>query len=326
LKTPLVSVIIPLYNAQKYVAESIQSIINQTHTNWELIIVNDGSTDNGLEVAQKFESDKIKVFSQKNKGASAARNYGIREAKGEYIQFLDADDLLSTNKIERQIEALEDKQDCISICNSVHFFNGEDAFSIKPSNDEAKYLFTTDKPIDFLINLYGGNGEGGMITVHSWLTPLSLIRKTGFWNEELSLDDDGEYFCRVVLASKHISYIHNAISYYRKFKNVETLSGQKNKKAMKSAVFSTQLKEKHLLNTSNSTNTKKVLAKLYQENLITIYPKYHDLALICESKIQELGGIQRNVFYTHTPFYKLITYLFGWKVSAWITHLKNNIL
>ncbi len=89
---PLVSIIIPMYNAEKYMDRTIQSVLQQSYTNWELIIVNDGSTDHSVAVCEKYNNEKIKCFSQQNKGVSAARNYGINKALGDIIAFLDADD------------------------------------------------------------------------------------------------------------------------------------------------------------------------------------------------------------------------------------------
>lgn len=107
----LISIITPLYNAEKYIEETINSVLNQTHKNWEMIIVDDCSKDNSLILAKKFESkdNRIKVFSLTNNGGSAvARNYGLKQAKGRYITFLDADDLLDINYLESQLMFIKD--------------------------------------------------------------------------------------------------------------------------------------------------------------------------------------------------------------------------
>lgn len=99
----LISVLMPLYNAEAFVEEAIESVLSQTYEQWELIIVNDGSTDRSLELAKQFESDKIHVLTQPNSGACVARNRAIREAKGQYIKFLDADDVLASECLSVQI-------------------------------------------------------------------------------------------------------------------------------------------------------------------------------------------------------------------------------
>jgi glycosyltransferase involved in cell wall biosynthesis len=136
---PLVSIIIPVYNSAKYLAETIQSALNQTWPDIELVLINNGSTDNSLAIAESFGSEKLKIFSQENKGAGGARNRGLQEAKGDYIQFLDADDLLSPDKIEKQVAQLTGKVDLLSICHTVHFNNNESTVGKLPNAFESTY-------------------------------------------------------------------------------------------------------------------------------------------------------------------------------------------
>lgn len=106
----LVSIIMPSYNTGKYIADSIRSVVNQTYTNWELIIVDDCSTDNtDLIVKQYLEDERIKYLkNEKNSGAAVSRNYALKEAKGKWIAFLDSDDLWHPEKLERQIAFMEE--------------------------------------------------------------------------------------------------------------------------------------------------------------------------------------------------------------------------
>ncbi len=102
------SIIIPCYNAERFIAETIQSVINQSYTEWELIIIDDGSTDKSNTVIKTFLSDsRIKYFHQNNQGVSAARNSGINYSLGKYIAFLDADDVWEPTNLEKKIEYLE---------------------------------------------------------------------------------------------------------------------------------------------------------------------------------------------------------------------------
>ena len=103
----LVSVIIPVYNVEKYIAFTIRSVLAQTYKNFEIIIVNDGSLDRSIEICQQFPDKRIKIVQQQNKGVSAARNAGIVHAKGEYFAFLDGDDLWVPQKLEKHIQHLE---------------------------------------------------------------------------------------------------------------------------------------------------------------------------------------------------------------------------
>ena len=95
---PLVSILIPAYNSEKWIKSTIQSALNQTYSNKEIIIVDDGSTDNTLNIAKQFESDILKVIFQKNQGASAARNKALSISQGDFIQWLDSEDLISNDK------------------------------------------------------------------------------------------------------------------------------------------------------------------------------------------------------------------------------------
>jgi glycosyltransferase involved in cell wall biosynthesis len=103
----LVSVIIPVYKAEKYIADTVKTVLEQTYQNFEILIINDGSPDKSIEICQGFTDSRIKIIHQENKGVSAARNTGINHAQGEYIALLDADDLWTKDKLEKHIEHLE---------------------------------------------------------------------------------------------------------------------------------------------------------------------------------------------------------------------------
>src|SRR2546423_1863348 len=100
---PLVSILIPAYNAERWIVATIQSALAQTWDRTEIIIVDDGSSDRTAAVAKRFESETLRVVTQKNQGAAAARNKAFSMSTGDYIQWLDADDLLSPGKIEKQM-------------------------------------------------------------------------------------------------------------------------------------------------------------------------------------------------------------------------------
>ncbi|MEM8830638.1 MAG: glycosyltransferase family A protein [Cyanobacteria bacterium P01_G01_bin.19] len=110
---PQISIVIPAYNAAQTITETIESVQQQTVDDWELIVVNDGSTDNTLEVLQQIVELRLKIISAPNGGVSAARNLGMAQARGQYIAFLDADDLWVADKLELQLEALEQNPNAI---------------------------------------------------------------------------------------------------------------------------------------------------------------------------------------------------------------------
>jgi glycosyltransferase involved in cell wall biosynthesis len=105
---PLISVIIPVYNGERTIQQTIESVLNQTFADFELLVINDGSQDKTLEVVSRISDPRIKMFSYSNSGVSATRNKGISHAVGEYISFIDADDLWTPDKLEIQVKALQD--------------------------------------------------------------------------------------------------------------------------------------------------------------------------------------------------------------------------
>ena len=107
MNEPLVSILIPAYNAQEWLAQTLKSAIAQSWPHKEIIVVDDGSTDKTVAIARQFESDQVRVFRQENEGAAAARNKAFALSQGEYIQWLDADDLLAPDKIAKQLVALD---------------------------------------------------------------------------------------------------------------------------------------------------------------------------------------------------------------------------
>ncbi|NEU06791.1 glycosyltransferase family 2 protein, partial [Flavihumibacter sp. R14] len=129
---PLVSIIIPVYNSEKLLTQAIQSAKDQTWVHTEIIIIDDGSEDSSLAIARSFETENIRVLKQKNQGASAARNMGLHHAKGDYIQFLDADDIISPNKISDQLLLLENDPMYLGLCGTVYFNDGEDPIGQLP--------------------------------------------------------------------------------------------------------------------------------------------------------------------------------------------------
>lgn len=109
-KDDLVSIVIPVFNAAPYLKETIQSVQNQTYPHWEVIFVDDASTDNSLNILQSYKADNIKVLSlSKNKGPAIARNTGLEEAQGRYITFLDADDVWDADKLRKQLDFVKEK-------------------------------------------------------------------------------------------------------------------------------------------------------------------------------------------------------------------------
>jgi glycosyltransferase involved in cell wall biosynthesis len=206
----LVSVIMPVYNASDYLKEAIQSLLEQSYTDWELIAVDDGSTDNSVEVIQSFTDPRIKVFQRSNGGQSAATNTGLKYINGEYVQFFDADDLMDKYKIEIQVKALQAAgNNGVSVCKWA-FFNK----SIKDAKFKEEPIYYSGKPTDWLYSLWANET---MMPNHGYLIPRTVLEKAGkYYDEAIQLNIDFEYFTRMVLEADAVVFCPEAICYYRK--------------------------------------------------------------------------------------------------------------
>ncbi|HEX8950170.1 MAG TPA: glycosyltransferase, partial [Dissulfurispiraceae bacterium] len=205
----LVSILIPAYNAGKWIRQTIESALDQTWPRKEIIIVDDGSSDNTLSVAKRFESGSLKVIHQKNKGASAARNRALTYAQGDYIQWLDADDLLAPDKVSEQMgNGGGGRGSKVLLSASFGMFYACPQKAIFTSNS----LWQDLTPLDYFLIKFA---ENAWLANSTWLVSRSLTELAGPWNEDLSLDDDGEYFCRVVAASEGIRFVEQAKTFYR---------------------------------------------------------------------------------------------------------------
>ena len=318
MNNPLVSIIIPAYNSGAYLKETIQSALDQTWPEKEIIVVDDGSSDNSLAIAKGFENPKVKVFGQKNQGASAARNRGLRESKGEYIQFLDGDDLLDSRKIESQVNQIASVPYTMAYGPIGYFNNNTSLKEVKPVSSLEEDF---DNGYDCLFALYGGfskNHAGGMIPLHAWLTPRQLIAEAGPWNENLSVDDDGEFFCRVVSKAEQVKYVNSAIGYYRKHDHSKNLSSQKSHNAYISAFNSVKLKYHHL-GSDRGMNT--LLANQAMHILNDLYPREPKLCKEIQQFINGLGGNNWQPY--QEGGHKWLRIFFGWRLVKLLSYYKN---
>lgn len=307
---PLVSIIIPCYNAEKWLAQAIDSAKSQTVKDAEIIVVDDGSVDRSLDIARQFESPYIKVISQPNRGASAARNLALEIVQGDFIQYLDADDLLTPNKIERQIALLRESPiGAIATCEWARFYSqpSEACFIPQP-------LWKDMLPVDWLLCAWG---EQWMMHPSAWLIPKSIARKAGDWNEQLSFNDDGEYFSRVVLASTQIKFCSGAKVYYRSG-NSGSLSATLSPRAYRSAYLSWKLCTNALLAVENSSRTRQVCADVFQRFIYETYPEVPNILTQAAARVQDLGG--SHLHPAGGPSFQVLAKLLGWRRAK---HLQN---
>jgi glycosyltransferase involved in cell wall biosynthesis len=259
---PLVSVLIPLYNKVDYFEETLQSVLTQTYSNIEIIIVDDGSTDGSLDIAKRYLSENVKIFEQKNKGASAARNKAFELSKGDYIQYLDADDLLDKYKIEVQVKVLIDNPNCVVIAQ------GYDMEMIKGQKVMTQRKRLMKDYTDHKTFIYDEILEAAL--VHSWLIPRQFIVKAGGWNERISIFDDRDFYLRLVPLASKIIFSEKAICYYRITDTDNHLSKKRDIVNFQGALTYLSNAEAFLLKNKSilSEGDKKILSCLYKKLFI----------------------------------------------------------
>lgn len=280
---PLVSILIPAYNAQEWIADTLRSAIAQTWNPKEIIVVDDGSTDQTVAVARRFECDGIRVVTQQNQGASAARNKAFSLSRGEYIQWLDADDLLAPDKVARQMEWLLQ-----SPSKQILLSSGFGRFRYR--FHRAKFISTALwcdlTPVEWLLRKLGQNA--GM-QVATWLTSRELTEAAGPWDTRLLGDDDGEYFCRVLMASEGVRFVPNANVYYRSA-SADSLSyiGRSNRK-LEAHWLSMRLHIGYLRSLEDSERTRDACLRYLHTGLVNFYPERLDIVDQMRRIAAELG-------------------------------------
>ncbi|MGA3006265.1 MAG: glycosyltransferase family 2 protein [Opitutaceae bacterium] len=282
MNPPLVSILIPCHNAAPWLAQTLESALAQTWAHREIIVIDDGSDDDSPAIMRGFEARGVQMAGQANRGAAAARNHGLRLARGQLIQFLDADDLLTPDKIAAQVEVLERAgPDSVATCRWGRFTGDPAATAFV---DDA--VFRDFAPADFLVE---HTGRARMMHPAAWLMPRDLADRAGPWDESLSLNDDGEYFARVTLAARRIVFSAVGASLYRSDLR-GSLSRRRDRRALESAARSMKLIATHLSRAEDSPRVRRALADYWQRFIYDIYPAAPDLRRSAEAEVRAFGG------------------------------------
>jgi glycosyltransferase involved in cell wall biosynthesis len=311
----LVSILIPAYNAEKWVKDTITSAVNQTWPDKEIIIIDDGSTDNTLWVAQQFNSKSIQVVTQENRGASAARNRALALAQGDYIQWLDADDLLAPDKIEQQMKQSIQGGNTQTLLSSAW---GRFYFQPARARFTPNSLWQDLMPVEWILTRFRGQLATWMQPA-AWLVSRRLIEVAGPWDERLSLDDDGEYSCRLVAASKIVTFVPSAKTYYR-IGNLCSLSQPTSDKAIASYFLAMCLCIKHLRSLDDSQGTRDACIEFLQNRIAMFYPEKNDLVEKANRLALDLGG--SLVPPKESWKFKLVRKICGWKMAKNIRNVQ----
>jgi glycosyltransferase involved in cell wall biosynthesis len=282
-----VSILIPAYNAEPFVGAALQSALDQTWPHTEIILVDDGSKDQTLAVARRYESAKVKIIRQENRGAAAARNTALCEAQGDFLQYLDADDFLSPDKIREQLFLLQEHLGWLSVSSAIYFFDGDDPDS---GLLERSGAVDTDDPVQFLMQLLGSDGPTRTVPYGAWLTPRSVANSAGPWDDSVrSPDDDGEYFARVMLASRGIRASKTGRYYYRKFKGGGSYSTTYSETNLRGRLHSLNCKANYLLACTHEPRAYRALANRYVDLAFGAYPAFPQLTKEALQKAKEMG-------------------------------------
>jgi glycosyltransferase involved in cell wall biosynthesis len=306
---PLVSILIPAYNAEKWIGYTLQSALDQTWPHKEIIVVDDGSTDRTLDIAQRYASKGITVVSTANRGLSAAVNYAFRLSQGDYIQELDSDDLLAPNKIERQLAALRETDSRRLILSSpwAYFY-----YRTRRANFVRNSLCQDLSPVEWLLRKMG---EHLHMQNATWLVSRELVEAAGPWNEALHYDQDGEYFCRVLLASEGTRFVPDTGIFYRvSGHNRVSYIGNSNVKK-DSLSHSMKLHVQYLRSLEDSTRVRNACLAYLQTMCIDFYPERPDIFAELKLLAEQLGG--RLEIPCLRPRYAWMAPVFGWKAAKW---------
>lgn len=282
MSTSLVSILVPCHNAAPWVAATLESALAQTHPHTEIIVVDDGSTDDSLAIARTFSPRGVRIVAQPNSGASAARNHALRLARGDFIQFLDADDVLAPDKISRQLATLASAPPRHVAAGPWGRFEHDPALATFISEEN----WRDSAPLDWLALNFAGRG---MMPPAAWLTPRALTDIAGPWDERLTLNDDGEYFCRILVASAGIQFSAEARTFYRS--NLSTsLSRRRTPAAWASAFLSHELCEHHVLAAEDSPRTRRACADLFQRLAYDMFPDCPERVQAAIARAHAHGG------------------------------------
>jgi len=281
---PLVSILIPAYNAEDWIADTLRSAIDQTWARKEIIVVDDGSTDRTVEVVKLVATKQVTVVSTVNQGLSAAVNHAYRLSQGDYIQELDADDLMAPDKIARQLAALHETDSKRILLSSpwAHFYYRTSAAQFIRNS-----LWQDLSPVEWLLRKMGENLHMQNAT---WLVSREIAEAAGPWDTSLQYDQDGEYFARVLLASEGTRFVPEGRVFYRVNDGNRISYIGKSKKKRKSLLRSMKLHIQYIRSLEDSERVRKACLTYMQNWYGSFYPDQPELAKELQALAAELQG------------------------------------
>lgn len=305
MSDPLVSVLMPARNAEQWVAQALESVLGQTWRNLEIIVVDDGSTDATADVVAGFAKHGVRLLRQEGAGQSAAANAAFAASTGDLIKFFDADDVLGSDAIERQVSRLEGRDDCVASMEWARF---------RRDPSEARFVpepvWRDMNPADWLVAAW--ERAHPMMQCALWLIPRPVLLRAGLWDARLSLINDFEFIARVLVSAKKVRFTEGARLYYRSGV-AGSLSGTRGRTAVESAFCSVDLGTRALLGLEDTPRTRRVSANILQSFIYETYPEYADLRDVAADRVRALGGATLTP--DGPPMFHLVRRVVGWRMA-----------
>ena len=202
---PFFSVIIPLYNKEKYISKTLETVLNQSFQDFEVIVINDGSTDNSKAIVDNYDDSRISIFSKENKGLSHTKNYGIQQANGTYMAFLDADDLWNDRYLETCFSQIESHPDFKVFATNYNLFWPKKHVELTKKDNKISEYKSISRYTDIIKY---------PISQSSFIVHKSVFEKAGYFDDSINYGEDEDYYIRCLKHFK-ISYNPNPLIFYR---------------------------------------------------------------------------------------------------------------
>ncbi len=258
----MISVVIPLYNKARYIRRAIESVLKQTYTDYEIVVVDDGSTDNSVQMVEQLNCDRIKLVSQDNAGVSAARNRGIQEAAGEWIAFLDADDEWLPEKLERQISILKKNPDLVWVAGNYireyQYYRVHNGESYRPE------WFIREGVVNDVLDLLA---YGNQVWTSTVLAKKEMLSKSHGFDVGLTVSEDIDLWVRIGLNYPCIGWVLEPVAiYYTGILDSLTISTSK-RKDRSAMIFINKLRQY----ADNATDTQNAKLRRYTSVVLDAY-------------------------------------------------------
>jgi glycosyltransferase involved in cell wall biosynthesis len=308
---PEISVLIACYNSEDFIAEAIESVLAQSFQDFEIIVVDDGSTDASLAAMSCISDPKLTIIKQENKGASSARNKAFAASTGTYVLYFDADDLMKSRHLECLLAGVQSSRDVVAFSPWVRFTKLP-----LPSFDQILPSHRDMSGPDWLVTEW--RHARPMMQSGMFLIPRCLVDNYGGWCADLSLVDDFEFFGRILSKVKLMTFAPDAGLYYRSgIKN--SLSKRRDPEAIKSALVSVKRATEHLLAETDTPESRLSCANCLQDFIFLVYPDYRAFRREVEHLVSKLGGSDLKP--DGPPGFQSLQKVVGWKLARRVQRL-----